>query len=666
MHNVDTIGYNSESTDPLYKHIPFYIKFNSKLQLSTGMFYHNTYDATFDVGCERSGYWPKYMYYSADGGELDYFFINGPSMKEVVRRYTDLTGKSVLTPKYALGYLGSTMFYTELESNSDVAILGFIEKCKVEGIPCDGFFMSSGYTSGEDGKRYVFQWNNKRFPDPTKFASLANQFGVTLSPNIKPGMLLTHPLYEEFAKQQLFIKDESGNEPVVERFWGGQASFVDFTNPAARKQWKRHVKDQLLSNGILSIWNDNNEYEIQESNAQCYFEGSVKPISAISSIMPNMMALSAVEAIHEFDDSLRPYVVNRAGYAGIQRYAQTWAGDNYTSWSSLKYNVPLILGLGLSGVANQGCDIGGFFGPAPSPELFVRWVQNGIFQPRFSIHSSNTDNTVTEPWMYPSYTKYIRDAIKLRYLLVPYYYSLLYEASASGDPIMRPLVYEFDHDADCWEESFQFMVGSSLLVANIVDPGVTKQAIYLPKGSDWVSWDTKKRYTGGQTIDLDVNLASIPMFIRSGAIIPLSYELTNIHNDEMKKSIVLIESSVDGSFTSYDDDGKSHAYKTGYYLKTNISVQSGESTTVNVNYEGNYRDQIEEYEIRFICNENSPVKIELDQAILPRFLIELEWEASIAGWYFNIEHRIAHIKYANPQADHTIKVDFTVKDLISI
>lgn len=666
MRNVDTLGYNSEHTDPLYKHIPFYIKFNGNEGAATGMFYHNTYDSTFDVGCERSGYWPKYSYFSADGGELDYFFIYGPTIQQVVSYYTDLTGKSMLMPKYSLGYLGSTMFYTELESGSDEAIIGFLEKCKELGIPCDGFFMSSGYTTGEDGKRYVFEWNPKRFPQPASFVAKAAEKGASLSPNIKPGMLLTHPLYDEFAGNELYIKDEHGQAPVKERYWGGTASFVDFTNPAAREKWKHYIKERLLQNGITSIWNDNNEYEIQQSNAQCSFEGEGKPISAVSSIMPNLMALTAVEAIQEYDPAIRPYVTNRAGYAGIQRYAQTWAGDNYTSWNSLKYNIPLILGLGLSGVANQGCDIGGFFGPAPEPELFVRWVQNGIFQPRFCIHSSNTDNTVTEPWMYPSYTKYVRDAIQLRYQLIPYYYSLLYEASVSGAPIMRPLVYEFPADRKVWEESFQFMIGSSLLVANIVDPEVRKHTVYLPQGAEWIEWKTKKRYAGGQTIELDVTLDSIPMFIRSGGIIPIANGLMNIQQEAISKLIVLIEGSESNEFMYYDDDGQSNHYQAGKYYKSHIHLQAGESTIISFRAEGDYETAIEEYELQLICKENSPVKIELNDAVIPRFLDEKQWADSELGWYYNIEQKLAQIKYRKPAGGCQIKVDFTVKDLISI
>ena len=155
--------------------------------------------------------------------------------------------------------------------------------------------------------------------------------------------------------------------------------------------------------------------------------------------------------MRETFENIRPFIVCRSGHAGIQRYAQTWAGDNLTCWESLKYNIATILGMSLSGVANQGADIGGFYGPSPEAELMVRWVQNGIFQPRFSVHSVNTDNTVTEPWMYGDCTGYIRDAIKFRYRMIPYLYSLMERAHETGLPIMEPMCSAFQQDPACYE-----------------------------------------------------------------------------------------------------------------------------------------------------------------------------------------------------------------------
>jgi alpha-glucosidase len=666
MHNVDTIGYDSEHTDPLYKHIPFYIKLNSKNKTASGMFYHNAYDSVFDMGCERSGYWNKYSYFCADGGELDVFFIYGPEIKDVIRNYTDLTGKTILPPKYSLGYMGSTMYYTELDSDSDQAILQFLDKCAEEGIPCDGFFLSSGYTTGQDGKRYVFNWNRDRFHDPKQFVNQMEQKGASPAPNIKPGMLTSHPLYKEFDEAHAYIQDETGEKSVTDRYWGGPASFVDFTNPKGRELWKKHLKESIISLGITSIWNDNNEYEINNSKAICDFEGAKKEISALRPIMPNLMALMAKEAVAEVFPDVRPYIVNRAGFAGIQRYAQTWAGDNYTSWKSLKFNIPVILGMGLSGVANQGCDIGGFFGPAPEPELFVRWVQNGIFQPRFSIHSCNTDNTVTEPWMFPSYTRYIREAIRLRYRLVPYFYSLLYEASTIGSPIMRPLIYEFQNDEKVLEESFDFMLGRSILVANVLEKGAKTRKVYLPQGATWFDWYTKQAYEGGQTIEFEVSLGSIPMFVRSGAIVPMAEGLTNIHKDKVETLNVLIEPSQESSFVWYEDDGVTNKYQQGEYSKTVISIKKDRGAQITFAKEGNYENKLKKIVVDMICKDTAPVQVKLQDRPLSMFLDRKQWEASEEGWYFDVEQKTAKIKYNYIKENYTLNVNFDVKDLISI
>ena len=344
------------------------------------------------------------------------------------------------------------------------------------------------------------------------------------------------------------------------------------------------------------------------------------------------------------------------------------AGDNYTSWTNLKYNVPTILGMGLSGVANQGCDIGGFDGPLPEPELFVRWVQNGIFQPRFSIHSCNTDNTVTEPWTYPQYTKYIRDAIKLRYSLIPYFYSLLHHAATKGDPIMRPLVYEFQDDPAVSEESFEFMLGPSLLIANVLDQGQTQKMVYLPKGTKWIDIKTSKYYDGGQTIEVPVDLSSIPMFLKCGSIVPQSKGLNNIHNDVINKIELLIEPSLATSFVMYEDDGVSNDYQNGEFLETKVQVQPDQDgVRVNVGRSGNYQTKVEIVELKVHCPKIAPLTVAIDQEDLNRYLNFEKFKDAQSGWYFDGERRKVIIRYANPkQADYQVKINFHVKDLISI
>lgn len=247
------------------------------------------------------------------------------------------------------------------------------------------------------------------------------------------------------------------------------------------------------------------------------------------------------DAVVEHNAKARPYMVCRSGSAGIQRYAQTWCGDNYTSWKSLKYNIPIITGMGLPGQPNEGADIGGFAGPAPTEELFVRWVQQGIFQARFSIHSASNDNTVTEPWMFRDSADIIRNAILLRYRFTPYLYSAEYNASQTGAPIMRALVYDFQNDPNVYEESFEFLFGRDILVANVIEKGATTRSIYLPAGCKWYDInDNLREYEGGQTIEVPVTLASIPMFLRGSAIVVTTEDVKHILKDTMRQVDLLV------------------------------------------------------------------------------------------------------------------------------
>lgn len=668
MHNTDSLGWDATKSDPLYKMIPFYIDFNEDTGLAHGLFYNNSADSVFDMDSEHSNYWLRYSYYQVEAGDIDLFFIGGPTIADVVHHYTDLTGKSAMMPLSSLGYMGSTMFYTELEQDCDKAIEDFVDTCRQHDIPCDGFFLSSGYTSGKDGKRYVFTWNKKRFPDPKGFVDQLKKKGALLAPNIKPGMLTTHPHTGQMEKQEAYVRTSDGKDWQEDRYWGGSAHFVDFTSPSGRRAWAREMKENLLNLGITSIWNDNNEYEINDDQALVDAEGLHLPISMLKPIMSTMMAKTAQQAVKESAPGTRPYVINRAGFAGIQRYAQTWAGDNGTSWDNLKYNVPTILGMGLSGVANQGCDIGGFDGPAPEPELFVRWVQNGIFQPRFSIHSCNTDNTVTEPWMYPAYTEYISQAILLRYSLIPYFYALLHQASIDGSPIMRPLVYEFENDRRTYQESFEFMLGPSLLVANVLEKGADSIRVYLPEGAEWFDLTNNQYLSGGQEITVPVDLGSIPLYLRTGGIIPTCQGLTNLHQEVIDHLEILVEPNKETSFDIYEDDGISTDYLQGLYRQTRLGIHPDkQGVTLELNSTGDYETKVKQMTIAVLCKTMAPLEISLDEEPLDRYLNIDRFKEATDGWFFDGQALRALIKFPRPEGDHhQVRLEFTAKDLISI
>ena len=665
---TDAMGYDAEKMDTLYKHIPFYIRLSRASRKAVGVFYNNFYESVFNMGCEKSNYWPRYSYWQADGGDIDLFLIAGGSIRRVVDNYTLLTGRPALLPKRALGYQGSSMYYPELEKDSDDAVLNFIDTIKEEGFPIDGFHLSSGYAS-QNGKRCFFTWNTDRFKDPRAYFAAMNEKGAQNVPNVKPGILLCHPRFDEFNARNVFVRDAEQDTYAVGKWWGGDGAFWDYTSPDGRQAWKDFLTEALIDVGTDSIWDDNCEYDsLQDKDARCCFDGKGGTIAQLKPIMSTLMCKMSAEAVVDHNPKARPYIVCRSGSAGIQKYAQTWCGDNYTSWKTLRYNIPIITGMGLSGQPNEGADIGGFYGPAPEEELFVRWVQNGIFQARFSIHSASNDNTVTEPWMYRGSAGLIRDAILLRYRFTPYLYSAEYEASRTGAPIMRPLVYEFQDDPNVYDESFEFLFGRDILVANVLEPGARTWKVYLPAGTRWYDWNNNFAcYEGGQTIEIPVEISTIPLFLREGAIVPMaSNQLMSMANDHMTSLHLTVVPGADSSYTLYDDDGVTNDFKAGVCRKTEITVSGASVVQVKFAAEGSYTDFVEDVTVEMVRKDRSPFWVALDGRKLEHYLNRRKFDAAAEGWYYSQTKRAVLVKYANPRKDATLTVSFEDFDLIGM
>lgn len=663
----DAIATDPENGDPMYKHIPFYIRTSEVTKHALGLFYNNSYDCVFDMGDERSGYWDRYCYWQADGGDIDVFFINGPDVKDIVKRYTWLTGRTIMPTKQSLGFIDSTMYYCELPKDCDREILKVMDKFEKEKLPIDGFWLASGYTSGDDGLRYFFHWNTKRFPDPDGFIHEMEKRGIQVIPNTKPGILPHHPYLERFRKADVFIKDPEGKDDYIGKWWGGRGRFVDFTSEKGRNLWKDLQKENLLSKGIHTIWNDNCEYDgVEDRNARCEKEGLGGTMAELKVIQSNMMAYMACDALREYYPGKRPYVTNRAGYAGIQRYAQVWGGDNVTDWRTLKYNVALIMGMGISGVANTGCDIGGFAGPAPEGELLVRWFQNGVFQPRFCLNSANSDNTVTQPWSYPEYMDLIRNAFSIRYTLFPYLYSLMAEAHSTGLPAWRALFMEFPHDTECYrDDSLSFLFGPSILVANVLEKEAKERTLYLPEGTVWYDMnDNWKAYRGGEKISVPVTLSSIPMFQRGGSVIVSSPDITSSTRDTAETMEFTVTPDCDCGFTLFDDDGTS---ENGAYVKTEISVKSGSRVRVSFDSTGDYPISWKNVLLNVLNKEKGAFYVDVDEQRIPQFLSIDDWEESSEGWVYDLSSRFVRIRFGRPEKkSFDVIVSFEKFDLIGM
>lgn len=585
MCNVDAFGYDAERTDPLYKHIPFYITYVAELGLAYGLFYDNLSATTFDLGREvnalRGG---RYRVYEAADGDLDYYLMLGPTVEAVVEQYTALTGRPALPPRWSFGYLGSTMSYTEAPDAQE-QLKQFVALCDRHDIPCDLFHLSSGYTTDEAGRRNVFTWNYQRIPDPAAMVAGFHAAGIRLAPNLKPHLLTSHPSYRDLAARGGLIRSASGDRPEVGSFWSGglyqtaPGSYVDFTSRAGYEWWQAQINTALLDYGIDAIWNDNNEFEVWDDSAQADGFGQPIPMGMARPLQTLLMGRASFEALARRRPDERPFVLSRAGAPGIQRYAQTWSGDNTTSWDTLRWNIPMGLGMGLSGLANMGHDVGGFAGPKPDAELFVRWVQNGIFHPRFTIHSWNSDGTANEPWMHPEVLPLVREALRFRYRLIPYLYSLAVEMARTGHPMIRPLVYHFSDDPRCRVESFEFLLGPGLLVASVLEPGATTREVYLPAGVGWYDYANGTRFAGGQTIAFDAPPGRIPLLARAGALIPLGKPMRHVgaEPDDWREVRVYPPTGAgEAHFALIEDDGRTLDYRRGAYTELRLSVRASE------------------------------------------------------------------------------------------
>jgi alpha-glucosidase len=522
----DSIGYDPATGDPLYKHWPFLITRTGE-GLWTGVYYDTLCAATFDLGCEHDNYHGLFRTVEIDDGDLDYYLMVGRTLAEVVAQFVALIGGTHLPPRWSLGFAQTAMGLAD-SPNAQEMLEGFIEDCVSHRVPISSFHYGSGYSS-RGKQRYVFTWNQSKFPDPESVNARFQSAGMRLVANLKPCLLDDHPAYLSLATQHAFIESSVTGQPVIEPYWDGQGSHLDFTKPEAVAWWQQQLRAQILDKGIDVGWNDNNEYAIQSEDA--FTQGweqpipmhRSRPLHALLMTRASFEAQKAWGQQHGTREAV--YSVTRAGPPGIQRYAQTWSGDNTTSWATLKWNIRTGLQMGLSGMFNVGHDVGGFYGPVPEPELFLRWVQACALNPRMVMNSWKTGNVSNLPWMHPDVTEHVLDAIRLRYRLMPYLWQCFERASERHEPIIRPTFFNFPDDVECLQDNDEFMLGEHLLVAPVVNEGERRRRLYLPalpEGKCWVDFYSRARLSPGAWLEIDAPLDRLPLLVTEGAVLPVA------------------------------------------------------------------------------------------------------------------------------------------------
>jgi alpha-glucosidase len=556
--NIDPQTYDV-GTDPLYLSIPFWI--GLRAGQSYGVLYDNTYRARLDLGETR----PGEAAYLAEDGEPVYYFFCGPALSAILERYTELTGRMALPPLWALGYHQSRWSYYPEARVREIARL-----MREHRIPCDALYLDIHYM---DGWR-CFTWDRQRFPDPARMLSDLHDQGYKVVVTVDTGIKADrhYAVCADGLERGAFCTYPDGGVaggPV----WPGEAYFPDFTNPRVREWWAE-LYAPLVQAGVDGFWNDMNEPTVigpqGDTLANCVrhdWEGQVTNHRQAHNVYGLLMVRATAEGVRRLRPDERPFVLTRSGWAGVQRYAVHWTGDNVSTWEHLHLTIPMVLNLGLSGLAFTGADVGGFDGDAAA-ELVMRWTQMGAFLPLFRNHSSLWSRN-QEPWAFGEpYLSLNRSAIELRYRLLSYLYTATWQCAQKGTPIARPLLWASPDDPATYALDDQFLCGDALLVAPISQPGQTSRQVYLPAG-EWFDFWTDERHAGPKTLTAAAPLEHIPVYVRAGTVLP-TWPVMQHTNAQAVHKLILHVYPGDGTSWLYEDDGESLAYQSGGHRVTRL------------------------------------------------------------------------------------------------
>ena len=584
--NSDTPGY-TEGRDPIYQTIPFYI--GLQRGAAYAIFFDNSYRSYFDFG--RSS--QQYASFGAEGGEVNYYFFQGPEIKKILGRYSDLTGHMPLPPLWALGNQQSRWSYYPQSMAEEV-----VREYRQRDLPLDALHLDIDYMQAYR----VFTFNTDRFPSPKDFTERMRRQGVHVVTIVDPGVKYQPPaqgtanaptpsapellpqdksyyVFNQGLEKNYFQKRRNG-DLYIGRVWPGESVLVDFTLPDARRWWG-DLHRAYTDNGIAGIWTDMNEpsdFVDQTGKNQLdvvsFDEGERSTHAKNRNVFALLMARATYEGLQRLEPNKRPYVITRAAYAGYQRYTTMWTGDTPSTWETLSTSIPMYQSLGLSGQPFVGGDVGGFIGRG-NGELLARAYQISFLVPFCRNHKdiSGYDN---EPWRYGKYYEdIIRKYLKLRYRLMPFLYTTLEEAHRTGVPLFRPLVLEYQQDESTLNLDDEFMVGRDLLVAPILKPDLMQRMVYLPQGT-WYDYWTGKRYTGGTMIRADAPLDTVPFYVRGGAIIPMGPEMnyTGEKPSDPLSFHIYADERGQASTSLYEDDGSSPAYQQGVFRRTSVTATS--------------------------------------------------------------------------------------------
>lgn len=569
--NSDLPQAHNEDFKSLYKSIP--ILFCLKEQGAYGVFFDNTFRNTINLGKEN----PNYFYYTAQDGNLDYYFMDGEDLKELVSTYTYLTGTTPLPQMWTLGHQQSRWGYENAADIREVAA-GYRDN----EIPLDVIHFDIDYM--EDFK--VFTWNEKNYEKSGVLFDELKAQGMKPVTIIDPGTKVESGYFmdDEGVENGYFAKDTKGNV-YVNAVWPGDSHFPDFGRKEVRKWWADHHK-VLTDMGAQGIWNDMNEPASfhGELPLDVVFHDEERKTNhaEIHNVYGHNMCCATFDGLKEHTGK-RPFVITRACYAGTQKYSTVWTGDNQSLWAHLQMMVPQLCNLGMSGFAFCGTDIGGF-GADTTPELLTRWIEAAVFSPLFRNHSAKGTKK-QEPWRFGKEVMDIyRKYVELRYQLLPYIYDLFYQGETTGLPVMRPMVLQYPKDKEVRNMNTQFMAGDNILVAPVLEQGALKKMVYLPEGT-WYDYWTGEKVEGNQYILRDAPIDICPIYVKANSMIPM-YEKVQYVGEKPYNKLILLVTPDEAEYVHFQDNGEDYAYKEGAYNLYKFHTDKDGNLTTEMLHEG--------------------------------------------------------------------------------
>ncbi|MBB6500302.1 TIM-barrel domain-containing protein [Pedobacter cryoconitis] len=609
--NFDAYGY-STGQDPLYSTIPFYMGIHHGLNY--GIFLDNTYQSDFNFGASNN----RFSSFGAQGGEMNYYFIYHKHLSDIITSYTSLTGRMNLPPLWSLGYQQNRYTYYP-----DTEVLRIAQTLREKKIPADGITLDIHYMD----QYKLFTWDKSRFPNPLAMNKKLADMGFTTTVIVDPGIKVEkgYQAYESGLKENIFIK-YSDSTNYSGQVWPGWCNFPDFTSEKGRSWWRNEVKF-FANTGVSGIWNDMNEIATwgnkMPSNVLFNYDGALASHKQAHNVYGLQMARSSYEGA-KASMNKRPFILTRAGYAGLQRYTAIWTGDNRPEEDHMLLGVRLLNSLGLSGVPFTGMDIGGFIG-TPSNSLFARWIQIGAFNPYFRNHAAvNTQSS--EPWTHGEEVLEIsRNYINLRYKLMPYLYSTFFEATQNGLPVMRTLAIDYTFDAKVFDTSFQnqYLFGKAFMVLPFESTKEFGNA-YFPKGL-WYDLYTDEVQQGETEKILRLSKNKLPVYVKESSIVPMQ-SLVQSTQEKPTDTLVLhiYKGQLNNSFVYYEDDGQSYNYEKGDFYKRKISYDAVKHNVTFEKAEGNFKSKFNQLKLVFHgfstdaqLNNGQNIKDEMNSFLAP-------------------------------------------------